>query len=125
MKKYVLIIGLVVFGGSVAAQEKPINSINTSKKVEATASKKACCSETNAKPNCSEAENKTLTETDAEKVAKSEVLCCKDSKSTSVASAKVTSTSSDGKAKAVATNKKSCCSQSSAKSNCSSSKTKQ
>ena len=124
MKKYVLIISIVVFGGSVAAQEKPLNSINTSKKVEATANKKACCSETNAKSNCSKAENEASTETDVEKVAKSEVSCCKDSKSTSVASAKVPSTNSDGKAKAITSNKKSCCSQSSAKSNCSSSKTK-
>ena len=80
MKKYVLIISIVVFGGSVAAQEKPLNSINTSKKVEATANKKACCSETNAKSNCSNAENEASTETDVEKVAKSEVSCCKDSK---------------------------------------------
>ena len=129
MKKFILTLSLVVFGATVSAQEMPLNDTNPSKEVVAAANKKACCSDSKAKTNCSKVDNTASTKTASKETAvagvvKSEKSCCKDPKSNAVASTEVSSADSNSKIKAVTGDKKSCCSQGSAKSNCSSSGTK-
>ncbi len=124
MKKFILTLSLVVFGATVSAQEMPLNDTNPAKEVVAAANKKACCSDSKAKTNCTKTENTASKETAVAGVVKSEKSCCKDPKSNAVASTEVSSADSNSKIKAVTGDKKSCCSQGSAKSNCSSSGTK-
>ena len=126
MKKFILTLSLVVFGATASAQEMPLNDTNPSKEVVAAANKKACCSDSKAKTNCSKVDNTASTKTASKETAvagvvKSEKSCCTESKGTAVASSEV---SNNGNKNANDAQKKSCCSQSSAKSNCSSSGTK-
>ncbi len=126
MKKFILTLSLVVFGATVSAQEMPLNDTNPSKEVVAAANKKACCSDSKAKTNCSKVDNTASTKTASKETAvagvvKSEKSCCTESKGTAVASSEG---SNNGNKNANDTQKKSCCSQSSEKSGCSSAGTK-
>ncbi len=127
MKKFILTLSLVVFGATVSAQEMPLNDTNPSKEVVAAANKKACCSDSKAKTNCSKVDNTASTKTASKETAvagvvKSEKSCCTESKGTAVASSEV---SNKWEIKMLMMlKKKSCFSQSSKNSDCSSAGTK-